>query len=132
MRALSDNNITLLVLDLVEQLAQRAHLFFQRVLRRLGFGHVDDTVHVERDVLGRRRPLFVAEAVDELAVESGVEAVVAGGYSQLRDYVSAGGVLDLGVEKERVSIDVNGREVVGGFARGEGNVVGACTQWEAQ
>ena len=95
MRALAHNNITLLVFHLIQQLAQRTHLLLQRVLRRLGLGHVDDAVDVEGDVLRGGRPLLVAEAVDEFAVQRGVEAVVARGYAELGDYVPAGGVLNL-------------------------------------
>ena len=44
--------------------------------------------------------MLVAEAVDVLAVQLGVEGVVAGGRRLFEDRVAAGGILDLDVEHE--------------------------------
>lgn len=43
------------------------------------FGDVDDSVHVERDLLSVGCPALVAEAVDVFAVRVGSETVVVGG-----------------------------------------------------
>jgi hypothetical protein len=52
-------------------------LLLQRILGSLALGHVDDTVHVEADLLRVRGPVLVAEAVLELAVMGGSKRVVA-------------------------------------------------------
>jgi hypothetical protein len=74
---------------------QQLTLLLQGVLRRLGLGHVDDAVDVERNLLGVCAPVLVVEAVDVLAVLGGVERVVAGGNAAFVDLEAAGGSLDL-------------------------------------
>lgn len=73
MRPLPDDNVALLFLDLAEQLGECADLALERILRRLAFGHVDDTMHVENDFLAVRTPRLIAEAVDVLAISAGSE-----------------------------------------------------------
>jgi len=75
-RPLPDDNVALLVLDLRHQLAHLAHLLLQRVLGRLGLGHVDDAVDVEADFLGVGTPVLVVEAVRVFAVFGRGEGVV--------------------------------------------------------
>lgn len=95
MSALTNDNVTLLILDLCQQLSKSAHFLLQRVLGSLALGNVDDAVDVEADLLCVCRPVFVAEAVQVAAVHSGGEAVVAAADGALVDLVCVGGVLDL-------------------------------------
>ena len=94
-RPLSDHDIPLFVLDLVEQLIHRPHLLLDRLLRGFGFGHVDDAVDVEGDFFRVGRPVLVAETVRVAAVVAGCEAVVAAADAAFVDLVRVRGVLDL-------------------------------------
>lgn len=76
---------------------QGAKLTFlvQRILRRFRLGHVDDSVHVERHLLGASGPVLVAEAVRVPAVLVCGEGVIAGGDAPFVDLVGVCGGLYL-------------------------------------
>jgi hypothetical protein len=93
--AFADDNVTLLILDLCEHLAENAHLLLQRVLRSLALGDVDDAVDVEADLLCVGRPVFVAEAVEVASIHVGGKAMIAAADGALVDLVCVGWVLDL-------------------------------------
>ena len=52
-------------------------------------------MNVEADFFGIRGPMLVTEAVHMFSVILGVEAVVAGCYAGVVDYICAGRILDL-------------------------------------
>lgn len=54
-------------------------LFLKRITGRLALRYVDNTMHIEADLLSACRPSFVTEAVDMFAVVACIEAVIAGG-----------------------------------------------------
>ena len=70
-------------------------LLLKRVLRCLALGHVDNSVHVEADLLRVCRPVLVAEAVLVLAVVGCDERVVARADGALIHLECVGRVLDL-------------------------------------
>lgn len=65
------------------------------ILRHLVFGHVDNSVDVEGDLLGVRGPTLVAEAVVIFAVRLCGEGVVVGGNGLLEVLAVSQGILDL-------------------------------------
>lgn len=95
MRPLPHNDVPLLILNLRNQLAQMTHLLFQRILRRLRFGHVHDAVHIEGDLLGVGGPVLVAEAVRVPPVHGRDEGVVSARDGAFVRLVAVGWVLDL-------------------------------------
>lgn len=95
MHPLPDDDVTLLILDLGQQIAQLPHLLVQRVGGGFGFGHVDDAVHVEGHFFAVGRPVLVAEAVRVFPVRRGGEGVVAGRHGALVHLVRVARVLDL-------------------------------------
>ena len=54
-------------------------LFLEWITGRLALRHVDDTMHIEADLLSTCRPSFVAEAICMFAVVACIEAVIARG-----------------------------------------------------
>lgn len=68
---------------------------FQWVLRHLGFGHIDNSVDVERDLLRIGGPALIAEAVAVLAVVGCGERVVLVGDGLLVVLAVLQGVLNL-------------------------------------
>lgn len=78
--------------------------FLERVTGRLALRHVDDTMHIEADLLSTCRPSFVAEAICMFAVVACVEAVIARGDGFLIHDVHVRRVNDLG--KQQVSRDL--------------------------
>ena len=70
-------------------------LLLERILGCLAFRHVHYTVHIEADLLRVCGPVFVAEAVLELAVLGCNERVVARADGAFVDLECVGGVLDL-------------------------------------
>jgi len=93
--AFAHNNVALLVLHQLEHFGELAHLGLERVLRCIGLGYVDDTVHVEGHLLGGSAPVLVAEAVEVLAVVFGLEGKVAVRGRLLEGLVLADRVRDL-------------------------------------
>jgi len=74
------------------------------VLWHLGFGHVDNSVDVERDLLGVRCPAFVAEAVVVFSIGHCGEGVVIGGDGLLEVLAVSQGILDLDASRPIVSL----------------------------
>lgn len=70
-------------------------LQFQRIRRRLRLRHVHNAVHVEGDLLRRRRPRLVAETIQVFAILGRLERVVAVRYAVLVSFEGSGGGLDL-------------------------------------
>ena len=70
--------------------------FLERITGRLALRHVDDTVHIEADLLSTCRPSFVAKAICMFAVVACVEAVIARGNGFLVHDVHVRRVNDLG------------------------------------
>lgn len=65
------------------------------ILRHLVFGHVDNSVDIEGDLLGVRGPALVTEAVVVFAVRLCGEGVVIGSNSLLEVLAVSQGILDL-------------------------------------
>lgn len=61
---------------------------FNRVRWHFGFADIDDTVDVERNLLGVCSPVLITEAVCVFAVGVGSEGVVAGTDTPLVDLVA--------------------------------------------
>lgn len=70
----------------------------QRIRRHLRLRHVDDTVDIERDLLGVGGPALVTEAVIVLAVGVCGKGVVFVGDGLLEVLAVAEGILDLGLQ----------------------------------
>ena len=86
----------ILILSLFNRLFFPALTFdLERILRHLVFGHVDNSVDIEGDLLGVRGPALVAEAVVVLAVRLCGEGVVVGGNGLLEVLAVSQGILDL-------------------------------------
>ncbi len=49
---------------------------FQRIIGRLALRHIDNTVHIEANLLRARWPRLVAEAVDMFAIIACIEGVI--------------------------------------------------------
>jgi hypothetical protein len=73
------------------------HLTFlvQGIRRCFCFGHVDDSVDIERDLLGVGRPMLIAETIDVLSVLTCSEGVVAVRNGALMKAVSSVGLRHL-------------------------------------
>lgn len=65
------------------------------ILCHLVFGNVDNSMHVEGDLLGVRGPAFVAEAVVVFSVRLCGEGVVVRGNGLLEVLAVSQGILDL-------------------------------------
>ena len=63
--------------------------FLEWIRRRLALGHIDYTVHVERNLLAVRRPVLIAEAVGVSAIHRRVEGVVARAHDCLMNLITS-------------------------------------------
>jgi hypothetical protein len=55
----------------------RTHTFsLERIRWSLRLGNIDNAVYVERNVLARSRPMFIAEAVNVFAIMMGGKGMV--------------------------------------------------------
>lgn len=99
----------------------------QRIRRSLRLGHVDDPVHVERHLLARSRPMFVAETVDVFPVHAGRERMVARRDRPLVGLIVAGRILDLTVG-ERIDQQLPRGRAKWESVEGRGGMRVKCTQ----
>lgn len=80
------------------------HTFsLQRITRCFALGHIHNPMDIEADLLRARRPSFIAETIQVLAIVARVERMVAGGDGFLVDYVLVRWADDLDSTERRVS-----------------------------